>query len=96
MAVIVRQKDTGDRYILIGSGFGAFKASRPGVFFGNWNPIEESGEIPVVLVCNSSGATTWIKSALLEVVSVDGLAPSQVLGDDAQLSLGPGCQEKER
>jgi len=84
MAVVVRHKDSGDRYIVIGSGFGAFKASRPGVFFGNWNPVEESGEIPVVLVCNASGETAWIKSAMLEVVSVDGLSPGQVLGGEDQ------------
>lgn len=35
MAVIVTHKKSGDRYILIGSGLGAFKVTRPGTFFGN-------------------------------------------------------------
>jgi len=90
MAVIVRLNysgdglNKGDRFILLGAGYGAFKATRPGVFFGNLSPIEESSEIPMVLVCNASGETAWVKSSHLEVVSVDGVSPSEVLSGERE------------
>ena len=30
MAIIVKEKETGARYVLLGTGFGAFKAARGG------------------------------------------------------------------
>ena len=38
MAVIVKHIESGERYILLGTGFGAYKATRPSLFFGNWSP----------------------------------------------------------
>ena len=83
MAVIVRHKEFGARYILLGAGFGAYKSSRPGLLLGNWAPHEKSGDIRVVLVCDSAGVTNWVESVNLEVVSVDGAEPAAILGGDA-------------
>ena len=83
MAVIVRHKESGARYILLGAGFGAYKSSRPSVLFGNWAPAEKSGDIRVVFVCDSEGRTGWVESEKLEVVSVDGAEPGAILGGDA-------------
>ena len=52
MATIVRSKQNGKKYILLGTGFGAYKATRPGVFFGNLIPEEEQGQIKMVAVCD--------------------------------------------
>ena len=82
MAVIVRHRETGAEYILLGAGFGAYKALRPGVFFGNLAPAEESGELPVALVCDADGAATWVRSENLEVLTVDGEKPSEILALD--------------
>lgn len=41
MAIIVEHKDSGKKYILLGTGFGTFKALRPSIFFGNWFPKEQ-------------------------------------------------------
>ena len=38
MAIIVRYKPNGENYVLLGTGFGAYKSTRPGVFFCNLLP----------------------------------------------------------
>ena len=47
MAVIVRNKQTEDRYVLLGTGYGSYKALKPNWFFGknssghlNWFPAD--------------------------------------------------------
>ena len=83
MAVIVRHRESGAKYILLGAGFGAYKALRPGMFFGHLAPHEESGELPVALVCDAEGAATWVQSKNLEVLSVDGEKPSEILARES-------------
>ena len=82
MTIIVRHKDDGSEYILLGAGFGAYKALRPSFFLGNLAPHEEAGELPVVLVCSADGLPRWVRSEKLEVLSVDGERPSDILGSD--------------
>ena len=79
MAVIVRHRKTDARYVLLDAGFGAYKTSRPGIFFGSLNPDEEAGELPVALVCDAEGETGWLQSENLEVLSVDGESPAAIL-----------------
>lgn len=79
MAVIVQHKEAGSKYILLGAGFGAYKASRPGAFLGNLAPVTDSGEIRVVLVSDAAGSLEWIASDMLGVLSVDGEAPGNLL-----------------
>lgn len=35
MAVIVKHRETGERYVLVGTGFAAYKPTKPNWFFGN-------------------------------------------------------------
>jgi len=79
MATIVAHKKSGGEYILLGAGYGAYKATRPSFFFGNLAPAEETGEYSLVLICDSSGKTGWVDSEDLEVISVDGRTPADVL-----------------
>jgi hypothetical protein len=80
VAVIVRHRESGERYVLIGTGFGAYHATKPNWFFGNLVADQKSGEISVVAVCNGEGSIGWFMSSDLSVDSVDGVAPSVVLG----------------
>ena len=80
MAVIVKHRETGERYVLVGTGFGAYKATKPNWFFGNLMADEQSGELSVVAVCNAEGGIGWFQSNELLVVSIDGEAPDIVLG----------------
>ena len=79
MAVIVKHTQTGHNYILLGTGFGAYKATRPSLFFGNLAPTEESGQTTMVAVSNDQGQIGWIHSEELQVVEIDGKKPNELL-----------------
>lgn len=73
MGIIVRDKKTHRKYILLGTGFGAYKAVRPSFFGGNLMPNEEEGTIATVAVCDANGEIIWIDSSKLQVIEVDGI-----------------------
>ena len=79
MAVIVRHKSTNKDYVLLGTGFGAFKSSRPGLFLGDLFPTEEKGQITMVALCNQQGEIRWAQSEDVTVVSIDGQQPQELL-----------------
>lgn len=73
MAIIVRHRKTNKKYILLGTGFGAFKAVRPSFFGGNLLPHEEEGIIKMISVSDKNGNINWFYSDNLQVVEVDGI-----------------------
>ena len=79
MATIVKSKADGEKYVLLGTGFGAYKATRPGVFFGNLLPAEHEGQITMVAVSDGQGTIRWTPSDELEVIEVDGKSPTEIL-----------------
>ena len=79
MATIVTHKESGREYILLGAGYGAYKATRPSFFFGNLAPREEAGEHSLVLICDSTGEVGWVNSEDIKVVRVDGQSPADAL-----------------
>ncbi len=79
MATIVIETETQTRFLLVGSGFGAYMATRPGMFFGNLAPDETSGRLPMILVSNAGGELFWAESSDFEVLSVDGESPGDLL-----------------
>ena len=79
MATIVEHTDTAKKYILLGTGFGAYKATRPSLFFGNLVPSEDEGASPMAAICDDSGTILWISSSELKVVEVDGAKPEELL-----------------
>lgn len=83
MAIIIRHVETDARFILLGGGFGAYRSSVPDPLTGIWSPHVDSGEVHAVLVCDFKGHTVWMKSAEIEVVSVDGVSPREVLAAEA-------------
>lgn len=78
MAIVVMNKESHKKYILLGTGFGAYKAVRPSFFGGNWIPHEEEGTIGIVAVCDYKGDIIWIESDKLQVIEVDGLKISEL------------------
>lgn len=72
MAIVVSYKKDGKKYILIGTGFGAYKATRPSFFGGNLFPHEDEGNIRVVAVADREGDIHWVDSDDLRVIEVDG------------------------
>ena len=76
MATIVEHVTTGGRYFVIGTGYGAFKSSRPGLFLGNLSPSEQEGQFPMLAVCASDGEIRWGPTKGFKVLEVDGQSPS--------------------
>ena len=78
MAIVVRHADSAGEYVLLGTGFGVFKAMR-GAVLGDILSEEDHGEQAMAALCAADGKILWAHSDQLTVVSVDGEAPHQVL-----------------
>lgn len=79
MAIIVRHRNTEEVYALIGTGYGAYKATRPSFLGGNLFPHEEEGEIPVAAVSNVAGDIEWFYTKDLQVIEIDGINVEELL-----------------
>lgn len=84
MTTIVRHKATGERFVLLGAGYGAYKSARPHGLLGNVAPVEEGGTVRAVLVCDAEGVLSWIESAHLETVTIDGRSPRDALAREGR------------
>lgn len=80
MATKVCYKPNGNIYLLLGVGFGAYKATRPSLFLGDWVPTEDEDEMEMVALCDARGKIGWASSADVQVVEIDGAAPQDLLG----------------
>ncbi len=78
MATIVEHKETGKRYIVMGTGFGIYKSARNNAFF-QWAVVEEEDNYHLVAVCDRKGNIKWFYSEDLVVVEVDGGKPSDLV-----------------
>lgn len=73
MAIIVKHKKTGEEYVLLGTGYGAFKASRPGLIGGSLFPEEEEGTYHMLAVSDFTGNIHWFEDEAFQVTEVDGI-----------------------
>nr|WP_150959579.1 hypothetical protein [Aneurinibacillus sp. XH2] len=107
MAVVVLHKPSGERYLLLGTGFGAYKAARPSLFGGNLFPHEEAGEIPAAAVCDELGNIHWFYTEELQVLEIDGMEVGRLYGKlkslsskkasdtiPAEMELCPACRTR--
>ncbi|MCK6440753.1 MAG: hypothetical protein L6Q71_11215 [Planctomycetes bacterium] len=81
MAIIVQHRTTGQRFVLLGTGYAQWLATTPGLFLGNLSPNRESGEKAVIAVADNEGNISWWEPELLQVIEVDGKRPVEVLGN---------------
>ncbi len=79
MAIIVKHLRTETLYVFLGASYSFFKDSRPSFFGGVLFPHEEEGEFQLAAVCDDTGQICWISVTDLEVVSVDGANPADIL-----------------
>ena len=79
MATIVKLNNSDKHGILVGVGYGMFKSSRPGMFFGDIAPNEKSGDAEMAAVSTATGEMLWCPSKDLTIVSIDGKSPSEHL-----------------
>ncbi|MCM8535943.1 MAG: hypothetical protein NE334_08405 [Lentisphaeraceae bacterium] len=80
MATIVKHIETGKNLILIGCGFGAFKAgySNSSGFLLTTTKTD-SGELPMLALAFPNGEIHWCESKDVEVISIDGQSPKDIL-----------------
>ncbi|MEA4900534.1 hypothetical protein [Desulfitobacterium sp.] len=101
MTIIVRHRKSNKVYALIGTGYGAYKATTPSFLGGNLFPHEEEGEIPVAAVTNEEGEIQWFYTNELEVIEMDGVKIKEVLApfrktsdetiDEPAMNVCPAC-----
>ena len=78
---IVKEITTDKNFTLIGTGFAAYKTSKPSTFIASRVPKADQGEIPMVAVCDESGEIRWMKTAEIKIVEIDGTLPLNILED---------------
>ena len=87
MATIVLHKPSGNHYVLLGTGYGAYQSYRPSVLGGDLFPHEQSGEIPVAAVSDEFGEIHWFLTMELQVVEIDGEPVSRLFAGLGQRGL---------
>jgi hypothetical protein len=79
MAVIVEHNEKpNDQFVLLGTGFGMFKAMR-GATLGDILSKQDEGEKTLAALCGEDGNILWADSSELTVISVDGQSPKALL-----------------
>lgn len=104
MAIITRHRESNKVYVLIGTGYGAYKATTPSFLGGNLFPHEEEGEIPVAAVTDEKGEIQWFYTNELKVIEIDGMKVEEVLApyskesgktiDEPDTNVCPACDSK--
>lgn len=79
MATIVRRTTTDEHFVLLGTGLGAYMAAKPHWLFGRLGTEEDSDVLPVVAVATAEGEVRWVAAEEIEVVSVDGQRPRDLI-----------------
>ena len=79
MATVLTHMPTGNRYVLLGTGFGVFQSERPDWLLGSWSSHTSAGQHTLVCVCDAEGAVGWLPSSDILVESVDGVSPGEAL-----------------
>ncbi|WP_079914572.1 hypothetical protein [Paenibacillus sp. 32352] len=85
MATVVRHKESGKTYVLVGTGYGAYKAMLPSVLGGSLFPHEESAEIPLAAVSDRYGNIIWMLTEELQVIEIDGQPVQSFFPDEPAL-----------
>ncbi|MEO1084047.1 MAG: hypothetical protein AAFY88_07380 [Acidobacteriota bacterium] len=73
---LVEHRETGTRFILLGTGYGLALDTQPGLLF----PVEKKPCDMMVCVCDVHGELGWLPSMSVRVVQVGGVDPSAVEG----------------
>jgi hypothetical protein len=79
MPTIVVHRSTGDRFVLVGTGFAATETALPGVFLGSLVPDIDTKICGMLALCDGEGNIHWRSSNDYIVGDVDGDSPSQIL-----------------
>ncbi|WP_025028440.1 hypothetical protein [Caldalkalibacillus mannanilyticus] len=84
MAIVVMHVKSKRKYVLLGTGFGAYKSTRPSVLGGSLFPFEDMGEIPVAAVSDSKGKIHWFLTEELQVMEIEGRKPEDLIAEEIE------------
>lgn len=79
MSTIIRHVERGEEYVLVGSGLGMFRASRPHWFLGDLGKTTEDGVHACVCAADGEGRLCWFDSDEVVVVRVGDASAGEVL-----------------
>jgi len=83
MATIATHRESGARYVLLGTGIRTFTPSAPlaDAARRKQGGIEAPRAVPItmVAVCDAEGAIVWYRSEELLIVEIDGQTPAAAL-----------------
>ena len=77
MATIVKNIDSDETYILLGSGYGMYQSKKPNWLLGDLLADTKSGSAKLLCACDQNGIIVWLKPAKFRVISIDGKKPSE-------------------
>lgn len=75
MAILVHDKQTKQRYILLGAGFGLYESATEKYY-------EDLVSLPMLACAGPDGEIVWLSSEDVVVVEVDGKTPVALLKSD--------------
>lgn len=79
MTTIVEEIKTEKRFVLLGTGFGAYQSMKNNTMFGEIISEVDKGQFAMVCVSNNKGEIGWFESNEVKVVNVDGKSPHELL-----------------
>ena len=80
MPTTVVHRSTGQRFVLVGTGFAATETALPGMILGTLSPDIETKTCGMLALCDGGGNIYWRSSTDYIVGEVDGFSPLQILG----------------
>ncbi|MFT5193949.1 MAG: hypothetical protein ACI9EW_002910 [Cellvibrionaceae bacterium] len=85
MTTIIKNKESNEEFILLGTGFGATD-------YGGKERIDSTGNekerYPLLCVCNAKGRVGWVYSEEFIVVQIDGQTPAEIYAPRIQTVSG--------
>jgi len=95
MATIVELKKTGERFFLLGVGYGMYRSERNGIAFPS--PSTQEGNESVVGLCDEQGQIHFYKKDSIRVIEIDNIAINRFSDelkrglDDHSFESCPAC-----
>jgi hypothetical protein len=78
LAILVKHNITGEEFVMLGAGFGAYQSKKPSTMEGDLISEVEEGTMELLCVADVNGRIHWFDSIDLTVISVDGMDLHQV------------------
>ena len=79
MAIIVEHRESGERFVVLGAGYGMWASARPNRVFGDLFANDQSGTQEGVCVSDAAGNIGWLSPREVKLVRVGGASPAEAI-----------------